>query len=50
MQAKTSHAHRIACAIHPDAVGVIDTVHLGSIRTRCGEPGYQLSTGEVVSV
>lgn len=49
VKAKTSHEHRIACVIHPEAVGLVETAHLGSIRTRCGEPGYQLNTGELIN-
>ena len=50
VMAKTSHSHRIACVIHPQAVGLVDTPQLGSIRTRCGEPGYQLDTGEIINL
>lgn len=45
---KTRHDYRISCVIHPDANGLVNTEHMGSIRTLIGEPGYQLDTGEIV--
>jgi len=48
---KTSHEHRIACVIHPHAVGLVHTEQLGCIRTRRGErPGYVLNTGEIINL
>ena len=46
---RTSHEYRIACVIHPEANGIVETEHLGAIRTLIGEPGYQLNTGEIVT-
>lgn len=46
----TSHKRRISCVYHPKASGVIETEHMGGIRTAYGKPAYQLATGEMIEI
>lgn len=53
MKASVLKLHRqgyqVACIWHPEAVGeVIESVNLGNIRVRVGEPHFQLTNGDVV--
>lgn len=45
-----SWERRIACVMHPDAEGVIESPKFGGIRTEHGPCGYVLSTGERIAL
>jgi hypothetical protein len=41
---------RIACVIHPQADGVVDSPKFGGIRTEQGPAGYVLQSGERIAL
>lgn len=41
---------RIACVVHPEAVGIVESDRFGGIRTEVGPAGYVLSTGERIKL
>lgn len=42
--------HQIATVFHPDAQGETLGTNLGNVRVAKGDPAYQLTTGEIVSL
>ncbi len=47
---KHKHSHQIALVRHPEAAGVVESAHLGNIRTEVGPAAYQLATGEIIEI
>lgn len=45
-----SRDHQIAAVFHPDAEGEVLETKLGNVRVCKGDPAYQLTTGEMVSL
>jgi hypothetical protein len=39
---------RIACVVHPEAEGVVESERFGNIRTEHGPAGYVLQSGQRV--
>ena len=50
VKSRMAQGQQISCVIHPDAHGLVVTVREVFIRTRCGAPGYQLGTGEIIEI
>lgn len=45
-----SWERRIACVVHPEAVGIVESDKFGGIRTEVGPAGYVLQSGERVTL
>jgi hypothetical protein len=50
IHALNSWERRIACVVHPEASGIVESPRFGGIRTEVGPAGYVLSTGEKVAL
>lgn len=50
VHARHSRDHQIATVFHPDAQGETLETKLGNVRVAKGDPSYQLTTGEIVSI
>jgi len=42
--------HQIAAVFHPEAEGDVLETKMGNVRVCKGDPAYQLTTGEIVSL
>jgi len=49
--AVNSPDHRVSCIFHPEgSVSAIETPRFGGIRVEVGPAGYQLNTGEKITL
>jgi hypothetical protein len=50
VHARHNREHQIATVFHPEAQGETLETKMGNVRVSKGDPAYQLTTGEIVSL